>query len=463
MEPETIVLLRFDYVLSESTEQVLSGLTDWFGEDPNTRLGTVGIRGKERVDQTFQLDNPDKVGLVDFDLYAVRLVETSDAITEIISVATVKDTEVSEIVDQHSPSARLPHYRSWRRDMEIIRTKIPENTMGPETTMIWVKPDNIPNVLEEPSPDIPSVEQEFRDGVPAKFLQSFNTSVSRGMTKFGRDSLIFPTEPESIFGDLVAIDFGGTLDRPRNQYGHILAGNFAYLSTLYGVHYWCAARGKDLDEIEDQIKTARDEFPSPSDSMEKVDEYLDLDSEIYDVQKQWGPLHSDIASERSQLEKKLENWDAEFEEGGEDILKPYISGLDDELENVGFDLERVDKTIDSVSKYLNNQISIISTKKAIGLQNEIRAQTKSANDLQKEVNSQMESTNELQDTVKSLTWVLAGLTVLLVFDALMTGGISAFADRVLSEGIDGVTNQVWIGLVLFLLVPIAYWREDILP
>ena len=126
MEPEKIALLRFDYVLRENTEQVLSGLTDWFGDDPNTRLGTVGIRGDKKVDQTFQLDHPKKLGLSDFELSAVRLVETSDAVTEIISVATVKDEKISEIIDQHSPGARIPHYSAWRREMEIIRTKIPE-------------------------------------------------------------------------------------------------------------------------------------------------------------------------------------------------------------------------------------------------------------------------------------------------------------------------------------------------
>lgn len=462
MEPEKIALLRFDYVLRENTEQVLSGLTDWFGDDPNTRLGTVGIRGDKKVDQTFQLDHPKKLGLSDFELYAVRLVETSDAVTEIISVATVKDEKISEIIDQHSPGARIPHYSAWRREMEIIRTKIPEKESGPETTVIWVTPDKIPNVLKDPSSDIQSIEQAFRDGNPAKFLKNFNTSVSRGLIKFEEDSLIFPTEPETMFGDLVAIDGGRTLDKPISQFGHALAGNFAYLSTLYSVHYWCAVRGQDLNRIESQIKRARNEFPSPSDPVEDVDEYLDLDSEIYDVQKQWGPLHSDIASERSQLEKRIDNWDAEFEERDEAILEPYISGLNTELKNVEFDLERIDKTIDSVSKYLSNQISIISSKKGIGLQDKIRAQTESANDLQKEVNSQMESTNVLQNSVKSLTWVIVGLTVLLVFDALMTGGISAFIDRLLSEGIDGVSNQSGLGIALVLLACLIYWRDSVL-
>lgn len=438
MEIERAILYDFDYVLAENTDDLIESISDWLGEEPNTNVSSVNVRHNEKLDQTFKVESPEDIGFCDFEYYAVRVVESTSAVTEIISVAPVKSDVLSDILSDHSTGARLPHYQSWKRDMRTIRSKIPGEEQGPETSMVWVNTDTLPSTLQSKKPDISDIEIEFQDGVSGQFLRNFNTSISRGAIRWGTDELIFLCQPDQPFGDLVALDIDDQMDLPQYDSAHMVAGKFSRLSRLYAIHYWCAVRGKDLDEIDQFIADARDEFPSSKDVGDKNLQNIQLDAEIYKVQECWGPLYSRISSGNAELNRILQRWNVDFEStslpgaANEDILESYSRSLQKELDKIEFDLDRSSASIDSVSNYLGNQLSIISSKRSIDLQQQIQDQSESSNQLQRKIQSQMESTNELQSTVKRLTYIVAILTFILVLDAALPNGISGVVSNLYS-------------------------------
>lgn len=449
MEPSKIVLMRFDYVLSGKTEETLDNLADWFGDQPNSTMGSIGPRGNERIDQTYQLDDPSDLGLSDFEYYAVRVVQATNAVTEIISVAPVKEQRVTDIIDNHSRGSRIPHYESWGRQMGHIRSKIPGDTTDVETSMIWVQPDTIPSDLRGQDFGISDVEHTFRDGEASRFISDFRTSVSRGMVHFNDGNIIFSKEIQQMFGDIVAIDVGQNINAVTEQFGHKLAGSFPDLSALYSIHYWCVQRGKRLDSLEDEIDRSRHDFPAPDATSEEIFDQFELDTSIYSVQQEWGSLYSSIKSEHAELANIIQSEDIEFEDSayrgarGEGVFEAYHSGVSNEHERIHNDLERIDKSLDSISMYMDQQLSILSAKESIQLQQDMNSHTKSA--------------NSLQETIESLTWLVAILTLILVLDATMSGGISSLIDTIQSNGTSGVSSQSWAGIGLGLVILLSYF------
>ncbi|WP_254768831.1 hypothetical protein [Salinilacihabitans rarus] len=466
MEPEKIVLLRFDYVLREETDRLVANLTDWFGAGPNARVGAVGVDGDERTDRTFQSNDPETLGFSDFDLYAVRLVESADAVTEVVSVALVSDDALSRVVHRCAPEDRSPHYREWKTDMATVRERVPGDPAGPETTLVWVKPDALPHELAGSTPNVERIKQVFFDGAPAEFLQSFDTTPARGVVEWGDGTVLFMGNSQQPFGDLVAVDAGEAMD-DYPGIGRALAGAFPRLSTLYAVHYWCTVRERDLDAAEERVEKARDALPSVSDA-EGAAEYPELDAAVHAVRDRWTPLYHEVAHERSRVARRLREWDAPFEDaalpgGSEDgIVESYVASLQTEVERVQFELERIDRTIESLSKHLRDRLSIRAAEETVRLQERLRAQNAAIDGLREEVQAHadatddlraalrehVDATDEVRTTVTRLALLVAGLTAVLVFDAVMTGGISTFVNRVFDEGIDGVSRQAWIGIAL---------------
>jgi len=407
MHPENIVLVRFDYVLGDKTEEVVDNFSNILGE-VDTSMTTTGIRGDSRIDEIYYTDDIDRVrelGHPYFKSLAVRVTEPTDAITEIVSVVQIKDELVAEVQNDYDRTSF--EIESWEENLKSgIREAIPSEQGGSETTIVLFKLNQLPDSLSDDADNIAKIEMDFADGVASKFVQAFGASSSRGLITIDDKIALFLTNVQNQpYGKLIGIDISGVTNAPHGR-GIQIPGALSGLSTLLSIHYWCAIRGASLDGFDERIKRSKENLPSSQENTEKVIDQLDLEGNVYQIQQDWGVTRSEITKEHAQLKRLIENWSFRYEASSlrqssdKDILLQYHYELRRNLDNVKSDSQRIHQSISSISEFTDNQLSVAATRENI----------------------------DLQSRVWFLTCLILFLTAVLVLDALIPGGISVLTE-----------------------------------
>ena len=446
MYPRRLVLVRFDYVLPENADELYETLEDRADSKPNDAAWST-LRDNIRRDQTFKLDGNQLSE--DFERVNIRVVESSSAFVEVISLAEVSRSSLVDLAFEQEEWMRRHQLSELEKDIEKVRLWIPGNEQGPETTLYWADVYPLSPSLRGSTVSTAELEMAFRDGLESRFLQDFRVSVERGIVTLSDEQVMFLGNSRKMFDRALVIDLSDTLRRTRNGFvapGRLslrLPDHFATLSTLYGVHFWCKARGKQIDDIEVNIRDASDDLPVNT-SLDS-EETLNLDLTVFELQADWTKLHARISSEQAELLEKIRSVDIDYEDTVMEtfvandsderfgLIGTYIGRLEDEVENIAVDDERVDDVFNSLSEYTSNQLDVVAS------QERQRAS---------------EQSRELQRKVYQFTILVAVLTVVLTVDAMMSGGLSAFIDSVYSEGVPGVSNQIWKTLAGFTLAGI---------
>lgn len=445
MHPESIVMVRFDYILGENTADAIEQLTDGFGGFSLSAMASSGIRDDQRINRIYFTDTPDTIGFRDFEYYSVQLSESTGGVTEVISMGKIEEEKVQNIVERHDIGSRAGYYAEWLGKMESIREYIPESKSGAESTIFWVSPNKIP----EPIKDLPMTDMDifmsFREGPGFDFLLDFPVVGSSSAIRFGRETILFPNDLSKPCGRLVAVDRINKIKVTSSKRGHKIPKEFEFLSSLYAAHYWCVKRGSELDSINADIDKSKLEFPSALDENVDVLEHLDFDNKISELQEKWGPFYSNVSSQQSELVGKIDELDFDYVESNtsaanEGVLSGYMDSIEKELNDLRFDLERIDKSITSISVYFENQLSISSSRKNIQLQNKIH--------------SQMEATNDLQDSVQSLSWIIVLLTLVLVIDTVLPGGVPSILSETTTL-LQDLSKVQWLGIVFVTILSIS--------
>lgn len=482
MYPTDLVIIRFDYVQSEKSDKLINNLKTEFGR-PTNRIPSTDIRGNVYRDNTYVSDNPasNHGYFVDFDWLAIRAIESTDGVTEIVSLARIDTVPRSKFVFNRGKRQRL--CQRWEEDLSKVRTWIPGKKSGPDTTLFWARPSSLPNTIRQ-RPTLSDVEIEFMQGVPFQFIRGFNVSTSRGFVIFESDHLLFPSEPEKMFGRLLAVEIDSTnftsgfLQNPSLA-AMELAQTFAPLSNLYAIHYWCVERGKELDELERDIEQVRTNIPSGS-AGSSLSAYRSVEKKLYDLQKGWPRSYSNIVNEGQELTDNIENIDITYSDSSikysprtkpgsnRGIFEAYIDSLEIKLGEVQFDADRIDNMLNSVSVFFNNQVTNLATNENLNLQKAVKKQTDESFKLQQKVTEQTNESLKLQEQFKKqadenlklqkvvsrLTAVVTILTIVLVFDAAMTQGLATFIDNLFMSGLSGISAQGWF--VIYLTIAVGW-------
>lgn len=458
MDLRNLALLRFDFLLGEESDDMVSEFEEHFGDPPN-QVSWRDIRDNEQVELTFEVE-PGQLGLPsEFDSITVRVIESTDAITEIITLATIDVDQIDNDDSEENTGINFVQRQDWERRLENIRTYIPGEEHGPETTVFWAKFDSLPDELEEEPVDLETAHDALSEEEPSNILESFNVSTSGGIVLLDEDTMILTRDPSRWWGSLFAIDLGENLSPTDALDGLQLHGPWPALSTLYGIHFWSRLRGIELDEFEDGLEEADTELPSGNDV--EVDEYLDLDATIYELQEEWVSLNSRISRELRQLSRRLDILAVRIDEmsrsqlqstpASEGIgpLESYMQQLENELDRVEFDSSRLNERLNSLSTVFHNRVSMIATRENI--------------DLQERVSDQTDQSLVLQSRVFWFTLAVGVLTMLLVIDAFSSGGLAIIIDRIFDDGLAAVTFQMMIGLSVILIgiaivLPYIKWQ-----
>jgi len=444
MYPRHLVLVRFDYVLPENADELYEKLADQADGKPNDFSWST-LRDDIRRDQTFEFDG-NRLS-PDFERVNIRVVESNSAFVEVISIAEVSRSSLVDLAFEREGWRRRHKLSELEQDIANVRLWIPGDEQGSETTLYWTDVYPIPPSLTDSSVSTGKLKMAFQDGVESRFLHDFRVSAGRGIVKLSDEEVMFLGSPKKMFDRALVINLDGSLRRTRNGFvapGSLsldLPGQFVALSTLYGIHFWCKARGKQIDEIEEDIKDASDDLPANT-SLDP-EETLNLDLTVFELQADWTKLHARISSEQAELLERIRSVEIDYEDTGMDtiatddsdegigLLAGYISSLEDEVENIGADDERVDDVFNSLSEYTSNQLDVVASQ---------------------ERQQASEQSRELQKKVLWLTWIVAGLTVVLTVDALAAQGLGSFVYGTIGKHLDKVPTRYWINSIGVLMI-----------
>ena len=407
MYPENIVLVRFDYVLGHDTGEVVNNFSGILGE-VDSSMTITGIRGDTRTNEIYYTDDLDRMselGYPCFKSLAVRIAEPTDVVTEIVSIVQIRDQLVNDVKNDNGRISS--EIEGWKNNLENrIREYIPGNQAGSETTIILLKPSQLPKSLSNDLDNIAKIEMDFSDGVASRFIQECGASSSRGIITLNKQIALFLTNVQKQpYGKLIGIDISGVTSSPHGR-GLQIPGVLSGISTLLCVHYWCAVRGKSLDEFDNRVEQSKEKLPSSHETTGEVISQLDLEQDLYQIQQDWGVTRSEITKEHAQLKRLIENWDPEYKatflrlSSNKDILSQYHHELRRKFDNVKSDSQRIHQSISSISEFTDNQLSVAATRENI----------------------------DLQSRVSSLTRLILFFTVVLVLDAFVPGGISVITE-----------------------------------
>lgn len=368
----------------------------------------------------------------DFERVNIRVVESNSAFVEVISTAEVSRSTLIDLAFESESWRRRFTLSELEKDLEKVRSWIPGNEQGTETTFYWTDVYPTPTSLKGSSPKLADLRRTFQDGSEYRLLEDFRVSVTRGLVTLADDQAMFLGTPDKMFNRSLVINLGGSLSRSGLRFlapGYLsirLPDEFASLSKLYGIHFWCKARGKEIEEIEQKTIDESDKLPANT-SLDP-EHMLNEDGRIFDVQADWTKIHARISKEKAELLDEVRSIDIDHQDtglGSDDdsgLLNTYIDRLEDEVEQVAADDERVNEIFNSLSEYTSNQLDVVAYQQ--------RQQAS-------------EQSRDLQRKVYQFTILVAILTVVLTVDAMMSGGLSALIDNMFSEGIAGVSNQIW--------------------
>lgn len=449
-----------DYTLGENSDDLIDSLEDLFGDAPN-QLYTQDIRDNQNRTLAFRSE-PERLALPDeFDSISIHVNEANDAITEVITLGIIDPDQLDLQVEDGEDHEFLLTLNDWKRGLGFIETILPAGEQGSETIVFWANFSSVPDELTDGDIDFEEAYEILSEDSARNILQSFGVSASRGLVLLEEETLVLTRNPLKWRGTLLAIDLGEYLTSTIAVDGNNLYGPWSQLSKLYGTHYWSRVRGLRLDEFEDEMNDANTNLP-PADT-DDLDDHLDLGSTIFRLQEDWIELNNRLSRELRQMDRILENFSAdtrgfsrrqmqtETETENPDPLEDYKESLSNEIEKVGFDADRLNARLNSLSRTFHNRVSMIGTRENVELQEDVREQTE-------------ESLN-LQSRVSKFTLVVLALTIVLVFDAAMSGGLATNLDALYNGNLDLSSPQSLTGILFIagvILASYAYFRPNIL-
>lgn len=443
MAEPTLALLRFDFVLGDDDESVVDELERRFG-DPVEEAMWGDAPGTGPGERTYDVGGPAGLGLPEeFDAVAVRVVGFADAVTGVVTFASVDPGRSSVAGSADGDGVDLVRIREWERRLASVRSLVPGPERGPETTVFWVRTDPPPG---EP-PARPSTPAGARPSAADDWLhgafEPFGDR-SRGSLRLpGDGTLLLPRDPGQPWGTLLAVDLGDHLRSTVASGGRRLHGPWSDLAALYAVDYWARARGAALAAFEDRLSAEAETLPAAIGDVDP-DEFGALDATLLALADDWSDLRRRVDGERRRLRRLLDDRaaglgggsrptvDADGDDGA--MLASYLDRLECDLERVGSDVGRIDDRLDALTAAFRTRASLVATRATVEVGRRLREWTRQR--------------RALEDRRRWLVVAAASLAAVVVADAAMTGGLETFVDRLFDRGLGAFTTQVVTGAAL---------------
>ncbi len=448
MNDRALALLRFDFVLGGSDGAVGDALGEHFG-DPVERTAWRDAGDAEHEALTFAADGADVLGLPpELQTATIRVRDVTDAITAVLTFATIDERQLSVEGAGESEGVDNERIRDWERSLGAVRSLLPGDERGPETTVFWLDPGSLPDELATRPVDLAAAERSLSGDEAPEPLQPFGARSEGGSALLDGETLVLPRVPRQLWGTLLAIDLEGHLASTVASGDRRLRGPWDDLAALYAVHYWCLARREDVAGFEARLDDAVAALPPAGAAVDPV-EYDRSAATIHELLEDWSALDARVDEERAALRRRLDEASSRLDgrarrqardDDGTELHVDYVHQLERELERVRRESERIAARLDALSATFQGRLSIAATRETV--------------ELQRRVGDWLAGRLEQGDRLRWPVAAVGALLVVLAADALMTGGLEAFVDRLFEAGLAAFTTQVVAGVTL-LVVAVA--------
>lgn len=449
MEVSDLALLRFDFVMDEDRGELLRRLEDAFGvpdgSHPDDDLGD------DRGSTVFTGD-PRQLGFgAGFDSLTVRVLEPIVPVTEVRTLVTAERRD-----GRGRTAHRRADWEGWERNLESVRTFIPGEAVGTETTVWWIGIDPVPRALIEDPTDFDSVDRSLPTRMDRDLAEVIEISADRGYVVLDEAAILIPGATESAAGKLtgrvVALDLVGDLGVAVSSAGRRLPGAWTALSSLVAIQFWIRAESRRIDAFEDRLDASLSGLDGGgiADDLGRDEATV---SALFELQRDWADLEGGFGRGVRTVHRRLWQASVSGAEGsrlrsptrgsghGPDVLRTDLDRLDTELERVRSDADRVADRLDATSTLLGTRASLLAARENLALQEAMRGRT-----------SAVSSRDSLAPWVVALVGLIG---LVLAADALMSGGLERFVDRLFDEGLAAFTPQVLAGLAVIVMAVVA--------
>ena len=423
-------LLRFDFVPAGDRDEVMDRLEAAFGSP--APIGDGADLDPDGAASGVFVGDPERLGFgADLAALTVRVLEPVDGVVEIRTAVTPAPGGAGV------RRTRRPDWREWERSLEGVRSFVPGEALGPETTVWWVDlgasttalpvdptdPDGLDRVLEAP-PD-----GEIREVV--------DVATERGYVVLDGQRLVVAggTDPAEghLVGRLVALDLGDDVEVAIDSGGRELPGSWSALSALLAIDYWARSTTQQVGALGDRLDATVSGLAAGG-----AEAALDRAqvSRLLDLHAEWAGLSGRLGRQLRTCRRRLRTTGRSSGplRDGTGVLAAELDRLGDDLEAVADDIDRVGDRLSAASTLAGAWASLVAARDRRALEGAVEVRP-------------VGTTN--RDPMAR--WILPTVVVVglvLVADALMSGGIERFVDRLFAEGLAAFTPQVVAGLVV---------------
>lgn len=455
MNDRALALLRFDFVLGGSDGAVGDALRGRFG-DPVEETMWRDAGDAEHESLTFVANGADVLGLpAEFRSVTIRVRDVTDAVTEVLTFASIDERQLSVEGTSEGEGVDNERIRDWERRLGAVRSLLPGDEWGPETTVFWLDPGSVPDALATWPVDLAGADRSGSSDETPESLEPLGDRAAGDAVLLDDETLVLPRDPQQLWGTLLAIDREGHLASTVASGGRRVHGPWDDLATLYAVHYWCRARRETLDAFEERLEDAVAALPRAGAAGDPV-VYDRSAATIHELREDWSALEARLDEERAALRRRLETASSRLDgrarpraddDAGPDLRVDYVRQLDHELERTRTESKRVAARLDALAATLRSRLSIDSIRETV--------------ELQRRIGDGVTGGLEQGDRFRWFAAAVGVLVVVLATDAVMTGGLEAFVDRLFEAGLGAFTTQVVAGVLLLVaaVATVAYLRR----
>lgn len=438
-----LALIRFDFVLHEHRDELIEWLEEAFGaaQTASREDETSSDVGEHSI---FTGD-PSRLGFDDgFNSLSLHILEPTEHVTEIRTLVTATPQSTCRRLPQ-----RRADWQEWEQNLGTVRRFIPGEARGPETTVWWIDVEHLPEAFEEVRGD--AAEHAGSMSGNRELQQVIEITTERGSVLLDDTAILVPgaTDPSvgRLTGRLIALDLVDGIGSAVESGGLEIPGSWSALSALLAIEYWAHAMATEIEAFEGRLDAAVSDIERDASDIGRTREMV---SELFEIEADWAGLESRFERELRGYRRRLHGVETGATDSPElggfpggirdrsgGVLDGYLDRLDSELAATRDDADRVGERLASVARLLGTRASLLAARQNLALQEAIPRRTEVAH-----------SRDSMSPWIVPIV-VLIGIVI--AADALMSGGLERFVDRLFDEGLAAFTPQVLTGLAVVML------------
>lgn len=375
-ELHNAAVVRFDFVEAEEDEAAIDILNGVYGQGPTKSPSKINAIGGEITRRSYHSTAPNNIDNLSgyFENVGSHILSGTQPITDVITIGYLSDEEIKKANTMGLGNGSSAIFQSWRESLNTIIKDVPTLTQrNAESSIVLLDFGYESQVSKGGFPDKPEeIEEEFAYSIWNGIDRQ------RGSSVLWNSWLLIPGQNDSLVKDLYALDLSQNIEQFKtiSEFTADLNG-IDVLSRFFRAECWRIAREGDLNTTLENLNQMQDTMYQSLDNGSEPNELFDEQKKIQGIKDYWVDDYRRIISEAEYLLQTVKSPSVDFSSStNSDLVTISINTLRRGVENVKNSADMTDSQLDSLTDYYYNQVSTVSSKVNIDLQNEIRILTR---------------------------------------------------------------------------------------